>query len=299
MTVADLFPILIQHYRINNLKSLDNGLLYHFQKVVDRMGDYCLDNLNVREFLARLEAYKASRIEGGRSPQTVNNELALLRRGLNLAFRQGLIERAPFVALYRASMPRGGFLAPQDFPKLIFALEVLDEVVAEVVRFLYGLGWRKEEVLGLTWDEVDERTSTLNLKAERTKMGKPRTVRLPEDLRQVLARRIAAKKEGCPFVFHRDGRNVKHFRKPWCRARKVCGKPTLLVHDLRRSFARNAIQAGIPQKVVMELGGWRTISIFHRYCIVDEGQLGAALERISSQNQKDAAAGGTGFEVAR
>ena len=55
----------------------------------------------------------------------------------------------------------------------------------------------------------------------------------------------------------------------------------LLFHDLRRSAARNAIRSGVPEQVVMELGGWRTRSVLARYNVTSERDLTEALERLS------------------
>ena len=55
----------------------------------------------------------------------------------------------------------------------------------------------------------------------------------------------------------------------------------VLFHDLRRSAARNAIRAGVPERVVMELGGWRTQSVLDRYNVTSQRDLGDALKRTS------------------
>jgi integrase len=42
----------------------------------------------------------------------------------------------------------------------------------------------------------------------------------------------------------------------------------LIPHDLRRSAAKAARRAGVPESVVMAMGGWRTGAMFRRYAIV-------------------------------
>ena len=50
----------------------------------------------------------------------------------------------------------------------------------------------------------------------------------------------------------------------------------LLMHDFRRSAAKMLRRAGVPESVIMSLGGWKTASMFRRYAIV------------SAADQKDA-----------
>jgi hypothetical protein len=40
-----------------------------------------------------------------------------------------------------------------------------------------------------------------------------------------------------------------------------------MVHDLRRSAANALQQAAVPGSVIMEIGGWKTESVFRPYSI--------------------------------
>ena len=57
----------------------------------------------------------------------------------------------------------------------------------------------------------------------------------------------------------------------------------------RRGAARNAIRSGVPEQVVMDLGGWRTRSVLARYNVTSERDLADALERVSLYNAERAA----------
>ena len=53
--------------------------------------------------------------------------------------------------------------------------------------------------------------------------------------------------------------------------------PGLMVHDMRRTAARNLRRAGIAEGMIMKIGGWKTRSVFERYNIVDQRDIREAL----------------------
>ena len=86
-----------------------------------------------------------------------------------------------------------------------------------------------------------------------------------------------------PWVFWRGtksgARKLVDCRKSWDTARKAAGVPSLLLHDLRRSRARLWSQRGVPDRVGMALGHWKTRSVYDRYRIVSTGDMCEGLER--------------------
>jgi len=82
------------------------------------------------------------------------------------------------------------------------------------------------------------------------------------------------------FVCHHKGEPIGDFRKAWATACKAENVDHRLFHDLRRTAARNLIDAGVQQAVAMKITGHKTDSMFRRYAIVNEEQKRGALAKV-------------------
>ncbi len=63
-----------------------------------------------------------------------------------------------------------------------------------------------------------------------------------------------------------------------------------IVHDFRRSAARELRRAGVPESTIMDIGGWKTREMFKRYAITDTKDVAAAIsqrERAQAENGHD------------
>jgi integrase len=139
--------------------------------------------------------------------------------------------------------------------------------VRNLVTFLRATGWRRDEARLLTWAAVDRDGGVIRLESGRSKSGKPRV--FPFGLAPSLTALLEAQwkaRDGL-FVFHRDGQplGVWAIRWAWKRATKRAGLPGRLVHDLRRSAARDFRRAGVSEGEIKALCGWKTRAMFDRY----------------------------------
>ena len=277
--LADLY---LTDYRVNGRRSLGEA-----ERAVRHLrGTFGLDRA-VDISAARISAYSAARLAEGHKPATINRELAALRRMFNLAVRAEMLPHRPHIALLDESgNVREGFLEPADFEAVCNAKNkngkpILPAHLEDALRFAYLTAWRRGAVRALEWRDVDLRGRTLQLRAANAKNKRGKVIPLRADLLALLERRAAERRPDCPHVFHRDGNPLVDFRKAWRAACKAAGFSGIVPHDLRRSAARNAVRSGVPEQVAMELGGWRTRSVFARYNVTSESDLAEAVERIS------------------
>jgi len=187
----------------------------------------------------RLDGYAASRLKEGAARQTVNNELAALRRGFRLALEKGLLSVAPIFKLPKVKNARSGFFEDGDMAALL--LELPKDARADVVEFLYHTGWRSGEGRLLQWAFVDMAGESIRLEQSRSKSGKPRVFpfRLSPPLKTLIQKRWDQRNG--PYVFQIAGEPIGKgaLRCAWARAVKRAGLIGKLIHDLRRSAARN------------------------------------------------------------
>ncbi len=76
-----------------------------------------------------------------------------------------------------------------------------------------------------------------------------------------------------PFVFHRQGEQIRSMRRAWNSAIKRAGVPGAWIHDLRRTAVRNLERAGVSRSVAMNLTGHKTEAVYRRYAIADSAAL--------------------------
>jgi integrase len=253
---------------------------------------------------ARVRAYTADRLDDKAKPATVNKELGVLKRMFKLAVEGKRLSKAsmPNIKLLRENNTRTGFVKPADFRRL---RDALPDYLRDAVSFLYASAWRVGEMRTLEWTDVerdkdDKRPVAIKLRAEVSKNRRSRTLMLEGELLEIIKRRFAARRLGCPFVFHQDGQPIGDFRKAWRTACKTASKAikddpsarlalaSALVHDLRRSGIRNAIRAGVTETIVMAMSGHETRAVFDRYNISDDADLAAAAKKITAYVQSEA-----------
>ena len=109
---------------------------------------------------------------------TVNRETSALSRMFQLAIRRGQLERMPlFPKRLEENPPRDGFFEHAEFLKV---RALLPTSFQDVLDFAYYSGWRRNEILELTWDEVDMKGGVIRLPAAALQdENRPRPADLP------------------------------------------------------------------------------------------------------------------------
>jgi len=160
--------------------------------------------------------------------------------------------------------------------------------------FLFTTGCRVGAALKITWDMVSNDCTKLTLPGSIVKNKKPIVLALPAELSTALQKQVRKqfRQVGKP-VF--DGTNL---RREWHKATRAAKCSNLIIHDLRRSGARNLREAGVDETVIMNIGGWKTRSVFIRYGIVATGDIEKAMAVLQKKTGTLLKNDGTSMEPA-
>jgi len=276
ITFDELAEDFLTDYRINHKKSIERAGFSVAQLEKDFSGRRAtaIDAPLVKKYIER-------RIVEGAKNATINRELGALKRMLNLGKEAGKVDRCPHIPKLREDNIRTGFFEHSEFLKLH---EALPSYLQGFVTFAYRSGWRKSEIAGLRWSQVDRSHGIVTLDPGETKNDAGRLLYLDTELRAVINRQWNARKQNgkiTPLVFtNSEGTGpIRDIRWYW---EKACAEATLgkrLFHDFRRTAIRNMIRAGIPERVAMMISGHKSRSIFDRYNIVSDVDLRMAAQR--------------------
>ena len=237
---------------------------------------------------ADVRRYTNQRVIEGAAAAQVNRELAALKRMFSIACQDEKLLRRPHIPLLPEQNARTGFFERGEYAAVV---QALPDTIQPVVTFAYLTGWRiRSEILPLEWRQVDFEAGVVRLEVGTTKNrdGREFPFDVYPELAELLHRQRDYTKEVeqsrhqiVPFVFHRNGRQVKNFYQAWHAACDEAGCPGRIPHDFRRTAVRNLVRAGVPERVAMMLTGHKTRSVFDRYHIVSGNDLRDAVRKLA------------------
>ncbi len=186
---------------------------------------------NMRNPASRVRRFRGRKIERFLSPEERQRVHAVMQAGL------------------RIPVGRAGHLEPAS----VWALNLL------------GLtGLRRDEIRDLCWPSVDWQHACFKLVDSKTG---PRNVPVSAEVMALLKEihdRTGNPKDG-RVVRSRTGGKLTGLNRTWEQIREAAGIPDVRLHDLRHSFASDALGSGVPLAVVGEMLGHRQPSTTQRY----------------------------------
>ena len=288
-TVRDVLDLVERDYRRTS-KASEAAMLSRVNRLRERLGSIRL--LDLRDGL--FEGYVDDRLREGRplksgrtkpiAPATVNRELEVLRRALNLGARQTppLIAHIPrIVTLDESNNVRTQTIDHPTYKRLCAALPDAERWLTVLG---YHMGWRFGRLLELTWGQVSFEDGVIYAPDHQREGKQVGTVPIYGDMQEALleALRSSDRLKAVTVVHRPDGTPIVDVRKAWAKATRAAGCEGLRFHDLRACAVSNLLDAGVPQLDAMKISGHQTDSMIRRYRIVSPKQLRSIGERVEA-----------------
>ena len=149
-TLGELSDAYLQDYQVRQFRSRSTarGRIAHLTAFFGRAARAAaLTTYQIRQ-------YQLARRAAGAATGTINRETSALHRMGTLAVHWGWLDTVPgFPDRLRENPPRQGFF---EHPEYLAVRAHLPAPWQDILDLAYYSGWRKNEILGLTWDEIDE-----------------------------------------------------------------------------------------------------------------------------------------------
>jgi len=238
-----------------------------------------------------------------KTPYQANRILCLLSKMFNLTEIWGLrpdgSNPCRHVKKYKESR-RERFLSADELRELGRVMAEGEESGAEnpyvvaAFRLLVFTGCRMSEIRDLKWDYV----TPTHIALPDSKTG-ARKIPLPKAAREILA--SLPREPGNPYVIVGDvpGQQIQDLEKPWRRIRARAGLGKVRIHDLRHTYASNAILAGLPLPMVGKILGHTQISTTMRYVTLPDAPVSDAADLVSRGLEKMLTLGTSGTPKAK
>jgi integrase len=183
-------------------------------------------------------------IHDRKAPAAANRTFVVVRALFNWCIGRAILEQSPCAGLSKPNLERSRerVLSDEELAAVILAARRIGFPYGSIVELLALTGQRRDEVVGMTWDEVDELKKIWTLCGSRTKNGRPHVVHLSEAALAVL--RGIAVREGYILAARAD-RKFQAFSVLKRQIDEISGVKDWVLHDLRRSVVSGMARLGI------------------------------------------------------
>jgi integrase len=218
-------------------------------------------------------------------PYQANRTLGVLSKMFSLAdlweVRTDGINPCRGVRRYKEEK-RERFLTQEEYLRLGKALdEAKDEPEAvNALRLLALTGCRLSEIQKLKWEHVFFPERELRLPDSKTGA---KIVQLGQAAVDVLTAIPRIKDNPYVITGRKEGCHLTDVQKPWRRVRQIAGLDSVRIHDLRHSFASDALEMGEDLTMIGRMLGHSDIKTTARYAHLKKTPVRTATDRVSGR----------------
>lgn len=286
--------------RPSSYQTYKNLIVRH---ILPSLGHMSLSEITPCDVRSMLETMQQAHLASA----TMQGAVRLLRKSLQSAFEEGLIEKNPCrrIQVPRTASSEQRVLDGSEYEQLRQVLEAKGDLIS-----LIGLctGMRLGEICALRWSDIDWKQQTISVSRTVQRLGRmsesgakthlilgmPKSLRsrrvipLPQCLLDAL-KKLKDCSDANGFLFGKNGLPAEPRTAQRCFARIIrqCGLCGVHFHTLRHSFATRLIELGIDIKTVSVLlghGSVRTTLDFYAHSLLDHQR--EAMSRLVESRKK-------------
>lgn len=267
------FNALCEKYReyCQNLRDAKNRG-YMIDQLKSEFGGKPISNIS----LAGVESFQSRLLASGLRPATVNRRISCLKHMLNKATDWDMLGNELYLKIKKVKLEKEDntrirFLSAEEVNRLILACP---PHLKSIVTMAVNTGMRKNEILKLSWDNIDLKHGFIILSDSMVKSGKGRQIPINRFLMTALKVAFLKRQPHIPFVFPSpSGVPYRAINAPFKTACKRAGITDFHFHDLRHTFASQAVMNGADLASVQRLLGHSNITMTMRYSHLSKDHL--------------------------
>ncbi len=284
------FKQCIQFYLSRN--EIKRNDMTYINRISEELGELSIDEIpkgleRLIQYLSRTRTRKGTFY----SDATKNRYQQWTRAILNFAVKWDQIEKNPIKQIQKfKEVPRDKGLTTDEVERLLAAIEKHRPYLKAITLFALQIPCRVSELTNAKRVDCDMNSEQLRIRSGTTKNGIGISKPIPPNLIDY----FKSIPIGCPWVFYREENGVYHqlknFNKAWRFVCDVAGLQELRFHDLRHYSATQLINAGLSERQLMEVAGWKTNMLstyYHRNSSVTTKAVQNLLnDKVSPQNDQ-------------
>ncbi|RLB83091.1 MAG: hypothetical protein DRH17_03290 [Deltaproteobacteria bacterium] len=232
---------------------------------------------------------------GLRSNAAVNREISCLHHIFTKAVEWEMIERSPFdrgnPLWLKENNTRFRYLDQDEINRLLEACD--RQYTKDVIVTVLHTGMRRQEVLGLKWDQI--RGGFIYL--SKTKTDEARQIPIDQDLGELFKRIRQRNHLKSEYVFcDKEGKPFRSIRTSFTRVLRKAYIEDFKFHDLRHTFASHFIMRGGKLKTLKKILGHKTLQMTMRYAHLSNEFAKEEIECMNGLTGSECHKGGTFLE---
>jgi integrase len=212
--------------------------------------------------------------------------MSVLRHIFSKAVEWEMLENNPFRKgsrlMFKENNHRLRFLSDAEVEALLKACDDLKAHsyhLRPIVEVAILTGMRREEILGLKWEQI--RNGLIYL--TKTKANKARQIPINDRLAGVFKELRQANQLKSEYVFcDAQGRRFHEVKRSFATACRRAGLDDFRFHDLRHTFASHLVMKGVSLKAVQELLGHADLKMTMRYAHLSKEHLRDAMAVLNN-----------------